>query len=280
MKKIILGDNLEVLPKLPNEFASLIYFDSPFNTQKIQKRDRIKVREAEEGEEHDRIGFGGKKYITEHIDGSGIYNDSFDDFEGFLMPRIKSSLHCLTKNGSIMIHLDQRESHYIKCAMDRLLGRKHFIQEIIWHWDFGAKSKTKWSNKSNNILWYAMNLNDYIFNYDAIDRIPYMSLGGLVSKEKLKIGKTPTNVWWFSIVGTNSKEKQNGNSYPTQKPLKLLDRIIKCHSNPNDVVLDIFAGSGTTGEASENNGRNYCLIDNNPDAVAIMKKRLPNAEVY
>jgi site-specific DNA-methyltransferase (adenine-specific) len=279
VKRIILGDNLDVLPKLPDGFASLIYFDSPFNTQKPQKRDRIKVREAVEGEEHDRIGFGGKKYITEHIENSNIYNDSFDNFEEFLMPRIKASLHCLTKNGSIMIHLDQRESHYIKCAMDRYFGdRRHCINELIWHWDFGAKSKTRWSNKSNSIFWYAMNPDDYIFNYDAIDRIPYMSDGGLVPEEKLKIGKIPTNVWWFSIVGTNSKEKQAGNSYPTQKPVKLLDRIIKVHSRPGDTIIDFFAGSGTTGQAAENNGRQFVMIDSNPDACAIMKARLPAAE--
>jgi site-specific DNA-methyltransferase (adenine-specific) len=274
VRQIILGDNLDVLPNLPDGFASLCYIDSPFNVGKKQQRTRIKVQSTDG--EGDRTGFGGREYITEKLDSSGIYyDDKFDDFEGFLMPRIEAALHCLTKNGSLFVHLDHRESHYIKVALDKLLGRTRFLNEIVWSFDFGGRSKTRWSQKHNTILVYVLDPKNYIFNYDAIDRIPYMSGAGLVSEEKLKIGKTPTSVWWQTIVPTNSKEKTG---YPSQKPLPILNRIVKVHSNPGDCVLDFFAGSGTTGQAAENNERGYVMIDSNPDACAIMKKRLVNAE--
>lgn len=274
MKQIILADNLDVLHKLPDNFCRLIYIDSPFNSGKLQQRKRIKVKATDK--EGDRIGFGGKQFITTEVSNSSIYNDRFDNFEAFLMPRIEATLHCLTTDGSLFVHLDDRESAYIRVAVDKLLGgRQFYAGQIVWSWDFGFRSKTKWSRKHNLINWWTLNPKSYVFNYDAMDRIPYMSGEGLVSKEKLARGKTPTSCWWNSIVGTNSKEKTG---YPTQKPLGILNRIIKVHTNPGDVVLDFFAGSGSLGQAAENNGRGYVLIDSNPDATAIMTKRLPNAE--
>lgn len=246
--QIIFGDNLIELPKLPDHFASLIYIDLPFNTGKTQKRQRIKTVQAEEGEEGDRIGFGGKSYITTKLDDSPSYKDSFDNFEDFLMPRIKESLHCLTKNGSLFVHLDYREVHYIKVALDKLIGRDHFINEIIWSYDYGARSKKKWSCKHDTILWYAMDPENYIFNYDEIDRIPYLA-PAMVGAEKAERGKCPTDVHWQTIVPTNGKEKCNP-SFPTQKPMGLIERFVKVHTNKGDTVLDYFCGSGTTGHAA------------------------------
>ncbi len=216
-----------------------------------------------------RNGFGDKKYQVEKID-STSYTDSFDNFEEFLMPRIKESLRTLTPNGSIFIHLDFREVHYIKVAMDKLMGRDHFMNEIIWLFDYGARSKKKWSNKHNTILWYAKDPKNYIFNYSEIDRVPYLA-PGLVGKDKAARGKTITAEWWCTIVPTTSKEKTN---YPTQKPLKLLERIVKMHSNPRSVVMDFFAGSGTTGMAAGNLGREFIMIDSNSAAIETMKTRL------
>ena len=186
------------------------------------------------------------------------------------MPRIEASLRCLTKNGSLFVHLDYREVHYIKVALDRLLGRECFVNEIIWAYDYGGRPKNRWPAKHDTILWYARDPDDYIFDYDAIDRIPYMA-PGLVGPEKAKVGKTPTDVWWHTVVPTSGKEKTG---YPTQKPLGVLSRLVKVHSREGDVVLDFFAGSGTAGEAAANNGRGFVLIDENPDAVAIMQRRL------
>jgi len=266
VKQLLLGDNAEILPSLPDGFARLIYIDPPFNTGKVQKRDRMKVRATEDGA---RDGFGGRRYEVERI-ASASYDDAFGDFEAFLMPRIESALHCLTKDGSLFVHLDYREVHYIKVALDRLLGRDRFMNEIIWAYDYGGRPKNKWPAKHDTILWYAMDPDDYVFDYDAMDRIPYMA-PSLVTKEKAERGKTPTDVWWHTIVPTGGKEKTG---YPTQKPLGVLERIVKVHTRPDDVVLDFFAGSGTTGDAAARNGRGFVLIDNNPDALRIASARL------
>ena len=267
MKKIILGDNAEVLPTLPEGFARLIYIDPPFNTGEAQKRERIRVVKTDGA--GDRGGFGGRRYDVSKVE-SGSYEDDFGDFEAFLMPRIELALRCLTPDGSLFVHLDYREVHYIKVALDRLLGRKRFKNEIIWAYDFGGRSRNRWPSKHDTILWYTKDPNDYVFHFDAMDRIPYMA-PGLVSKEKAKRGKTPTDVWWHTIVPTGGHEKTG---YPTQKPLGVLNRVIKVHSSPGDIVLDFFAGSGTTAEAAIRHGRGFVLVDSNPNAVQIAATRL------
>jgi site-specific DNA-methyltransferase (adenine-specific) len=267
MKKIILGDNADVLPTLPEKFARLIYIDPPFNTGKVQKRDRMRVTPTEG--EGDRGGFGGRRYEVEKVE-SGSYDDDFDDFEGFLIPRIEASLRCLQSDGSLFVHLDYREVHHVKVALDKLLGRRRFINEIIWAYDYGGRPKNRWPAKHDTLLWYALKPDDYVFNFDQMDRIPYMA-PGLVGPEKAERGKTPTDVWWHTIVPTNGREKTG---YPTQKPLGVLNRVIKVHSRPDDVVLDFFGGSGTTGEAAARNGRGFVLIDNNPEAVQVAATRL------
>ncbi|MCL2449079.1 MAG: site-specific DNA-methyltransferase [Polyangiaceae bacterium] len=267
MKQIILGDNASVLPMLPGDLARVIYIDPPFNTGKAQKRDRIRVT-ATDGE-GERGGFGGRRYDVERVE-SGSYDDAFDDFEAFLLPRIETSLRCLTPDGSLFVHLDYREVHHIKVALDRLLGRRRFMNEIIWAYDYGGRPKNRWPAKHDTILWYALDPESYVFDFDAMDRIPYMA-PGLVSKEKAERGKTPTDVWWHTIVPTSGREKTG---YPTQKPLGILNRVIKVHSRPGDVVLDFFAGSGTTGESAARHGRGFVLVDDNPEAVRIAAERL------
>ena len=267
MKQIHLGDNLKVLRSLPRSFARLIYIDPPFNTGKPQKRERMRVLST--AEKGDRGGFGGNRFHVEKV-ASDSYGDSFDDFEGFLMPRIEAALPCLTDDGSLFVHLDSREVHYIKVALDRLLGRASFKNEIIWSYDYGGRPKNRWPSKHDTLLWYARKPDDYVFNFDAMDRIPYMA-PGLVGKEKAARGKTPTDVWWHTIVPTNSREKTG---YPTQKPLGIVNRIVKVHSDPGDVVLDFFAGSGTSGEAAATHDRGFVLIDESKAAVKIAATRL------
>jgi site-specific DNA-methyltransferase (adenine-specific) len=267
MKKIVMGDNLEVLPGLPEKLARLVYVDPPFNTGAVQKRDRVRVT-ATEGPGA-RGGFGGRRYDVETVE-SGSYRDAFDDFEAFLMPRIEASLRCMTPDASLFVHLDAREIHYVKVALDRLLGRASFMNEIIWAYDYGGRPKNRWPNKHDTILWYALNPDDYVFNFEEMDRIPYMA-PSLVSKEKAERGKTPTDVWWHTIVPTNGREKTG---YPTQKPLGIVNRIVKVHSRPGDVVLDFFAGSGTTGEAAAIHDRSFVLVDDNPEAIRVAWERL------
>src|SRR3990167_1847348 len=264
--QIIQSESLSYLKTLSRDSIDLIYIDPPFNTGKVQKYDRLKTKRSESG---DRIGFQNQKYSTERIS-SISYSDSFDDYLKFLSPFLEESFRILDVNGSFFIHIDYREVHYVKVLLDNIFGRENFKNEIIWSYDYGARSKTRWSTKHDNILWYVKDRDNYTFNFEEIDRIPYMS-PGLVGEEKAKIGKTPTDVWWMTIVPTNGKERTG---YPTQKPLKLVERIVKVHSKPGNLVLDFFAGSGTTGEACKINNRRYILVDQNPEAISIMNSRL------
>jgi site-specific DNA-methyltransferase (adenine-specific) len=265
-REIILGDNAEVLPTLPAGFAQLIYVDPPFNSGRTQIRKRLRVTADASAS---RRGFGGRAYQVEQVSESR-YEDSFDDYTGFLLPRLQAALRCLTPDGSLFVHLDAREVHYVKVALDTMLGRDAFMNEIIWAYDFGGRPKTRWPKKHDSILWYAKNPKAYVFDYDAIDRIPYMA-PGLVGPEKAARGKTPTDVWWQTIVPTNGREKTG---YATQKPLAVLERIVRVHTRPGATVLDFFAGSGTTGEAAARHGRGFVLVDQSSDAVRVMAKRL------
>ncbi|HEY5214650.1 MAG TPA: DNA methyltransferase [Acidobacteriaceae bacterium] len=274
--RILEGDNLAALRSLPDASVELIYIDPPFNTGVTQKRSRIRtVRDAE----GDRTGFGGNRYRTEKLDATPIYADVFDDYIGFLRPRMIEARRILTPNGSLFVHIDPREVHYVKVMLDEVFaldggaGRACFQNEIIWAYDYGARSTKRWPAKHDNILWYSKDPTDYTFNLNATDRIPYMA-PGLVGAEKAALGKTPTDVWWHTIVSPTGKEKTG---YPTQKPLGILERIVRVHSNPGDTVLDFFAGSGTTGVAALRNDRRYILIDQNPEAIALMTRRLADS---
>lgn len=266
MLDIHFGDNLDVIRSFEAGSFDLIYIDPPFNTGKTQARTQIQTVRDDEG---DRIGFQGKRYRTVRI-GTKAYSDSFSDYLAFLGPRLEEAHRLLKPDGSFFLHIDYREVHYCKVLLDSIFGRESFINEIIWAYDYGARATKRWSPKHDNILWYAKAPEHYTYRYDDIDRIPYMA-PGLVGPEKAERGKTPTDTWWNTIVSPNGKEKTG---YPTQKPLAILNRIIKVHSNPGDRVLDFFAGSGTTGEAAVRLGRFAVLVDNNPEAIAVMAKRL------
>ena len=265
MNRIHFGDNLDFLKNLTDTSIDMIYVDPPFCTQKTQKRTQIKTVEDEAG---DRVGFSGTVYRTETV-GTTEFEDKFDDFIGFLRPRMQEALRVLKPTGSLFFHIDFREVHYCKVMLDQIFGRKSFISEIIWSFDYGARSKTKWPAKHNNILWYAKDPNDYCYNYKDMDRIPYKA-PGLVGPEKAARGKTCTDVWEMTIVPTNSKEKTG---YATQKPLHLLRRIVKIHSNPGDLLLDFFCGSGSLGDVANELGREFIMCDSNPQAITVMKKR-------
>ena len=217
-------------------------------------------------------GFQGNNYKRTSL-GKTSYRDKFDDYVSFIMDRVKLSYPLLSKDGSFFLHADYREIHYLKIEMDKLFGRENFINEIIWSYDFGGRSKSRWSAKHDTILWYAKDKTNYVFNYEEVDRIPYLA-PALVGDEKAARGKTPTDVWWNTIVGTSSQERKDGMGYPTQKPLGILERIIRVHSSPGDTIMDFFAGSGSTGVAALNNGRRAILIDINKKAISVMKKRV------
>lgn len=263
---IHLGDNLDVLARMPDASFELIYIDPPFNTGRRQSRAHTKTVRDPRGE---RQGFGGHTYRSEML-GVQAFADQFDDFLAFLEPRLREAHRLLAARGSFFLHIDCREAHYCKVLLDAIFGRTSFMNEIIWAYDYGARSRRRWSAKHDTILWYARDPKRYTFRYEDIDRVPYMA-PKLVTPAKAARGKTPTDVWWHTIVSPTGKEKTG---YPTQKPRGVLNRIVRVHANPGERVLDFFAGSGTTGEAAVRNGRNAVLVDSNPQAAQIMAKRL------
>ena len=260
------GDNLEILAGLESGSFPLIYIDPPFNTGKRQARTRLRTVRDEHG---DRTGFKGQRYRTVKM-GEGSFADVFDDFLTFIEPRLAEAYRLLTPEGSFFLHIDYREVHYCKVLLDGIFGRECFMNEIIWAYDYGARSKTRWPAKHDNLLWYVKDPSAFTFRYDEIDRVPYRA-PGLVTAEKAARGKTPTDVWWHTIVSPTGKEKTG---YPTQKPLGILNRIVRVHSEPGDCVLDFFAGSGSTGEAAYRSGRSAVLIDSSEEAMQVMARRL------
>ncbi len=264
------GDNLAWLEAFADESFDLIYIDPPFNTGHSQVRRTLKTVRDQAG---DRQGFGGHRYRTRELNRLA-YEDSFDDYLGFLGPRLEQARRLLAPDGSLVVHLDYREVHYAKVFLDGLFGREAFINEIIWAYDYGARSTKRWSPKHDNLLWYAKDPRNYHYDQAASDRIEYMA-PKLVGAEKAARGKIPTDTWWHTIVSPTSKEKTG---YPTQKPLGLLRRLVEVHSAPGDRLLDFFAGSGSWGEAALRAGRHCVLIDDNPAAIEVMRERLAFAE--
>ena len=303
---IIQGDNLSVAATLPSASFTLVYLDPPFNTGRAQERQVVTARRTSTiphdpaadggdgaesrgpGAEADpllpnsepatatevRHGFHGHEY--ERVRGMlRTYDDRFDDYGAFLMPRLEEAWRLLADDGTLYLHLDYREAHYAKVMLDAVFGRDCFLNELIWAYDYGAKSRRRWPTKHDTILVYVKNPREYVFNSDDVDREPYMA-PGLVTAEKAARGKLPTDVWWHTIVPTTGREKTG---YPTQKPEGILRRIVRASSRPGDRVLDLFAGSGTTGAVASALGRDAVLVDDNPAAVRVMTERMPHAEV-
>lgn len=262
---IYFGDNLEVLRHLPSESVELIYIDPPFNTGKVQQRTQLKTHRSDKG---DRTGFQGRRYESIVV-GRRRFSDLFDDYLAFLEPRLVEARRVLAPDGSLYFHIDYHEVHYCKVLLDAIFGRDAFLNEIIWAYDYGGRPKNRWPPKHDNILWYAKDPARYVFNTAEIERIAYMA-PGLVGPEKAARGKLPTDTWWHTIVPTGGAEKTG---YPTQKPLGILRRIVQASSRRGALVLDFFAGSGTTGAAAMELGRRFILVDHSAEAIEVMARR-------
>jgi site-specific DNA-methyltransferase (adenine-specific) len=255
------------LQLIPDYSVQLVYIDPPFNTGREQQRSKVTTKRNSEG---NRIGFKGERYET--VKSTVLsYDDQFANYWEFLEPRIEEAFRVLSNSGTLYLHLDYREAHYAKVLLDALFGPECFLNEIIWAYDYGGKSKSRWPAKHDTILVYVKDPKNYYFNSEEVDREPYMA-PGLVTPEKIEKGKLPTDVWWHTIVSPTGKEKTG---YPTQKPVGILRRIIQASSKPGDVVLDFFAGSGTTGFVANELGRRFILVDQNPESIEVIKDRLP-----
>jgi site-specific DNA-methyltransferase (adenine-specific) len=263
---ILLGDNLPLLRDVEDGSVQLVYADPPFNTGRTQARKTLATVAAANG---DRTGFGGRRYATTLLRESS-YRDAFDDYLGFLEPRLQEIRRVLAPEGTLYLHLDYREAHYAKLLLDEVFGRECFLNELIWAYDYGAKPRSRWPQKHDTILVYVRDPDRYHFDCDAVDREPYMA-PGLVTPEQRERGKRPTSVIWHTIVSPTGHEKTG---YPTQKPEGLIRRFVQASSREGDLCLDPFAGSGTLGAVAARLGRRYLLMDSSPEAVAVMKARL------
>jgi site-specific DNA-methyltransferase (adenine-specific) len=264
---VYFGDNLAVLKSIPDSSVQLIYIDPPFNTGREQQRSKVTTVRSDDG---NRIGFKGERYET--VKSTILsYDDQFANYWEFLEPRLEEAFRVLNQTGTLYLHLDYREAHYAKVLLDALFGPDCFLNEIIWAYDYGGKSKSRWPSKHDTILVYVKDPANYYFDSESVDREPYMA-PGLVTPEKVEKGKLPTDVWWHTIVSPTGKEKTG---YPTQKPIGILRRIIQASSKEGDTVLDFFAGSGTTGFVANELGRRFILVDQNPESIEVIKNRLP-----
>ena len=263
---ILHGDNLDVLAGFDDGCFQLVYADPPFNTGRRQRRLTLS---AEANPDGDRTGFAGRRYATRVL-GRSSFPDSYEDYLGFLEPRLRELRRLLAPTGTLYLHLDYREAHYVKVLLDTLFGRECFLNEIVWAYDYGARPRRRWPAKHDTILVYVKDPGGYWFDAEAVEREPYMA-PGLVTAEKAARGKLPTDVWWHTIVSPTGKEKTG---YPTQKPEGVVRRIVQASSRPGDWCLDPFAGSGTLGAVCAQLGRRFVLVDSSPEAVTVARKRL------
>jgi len=268
---VLEADCASVLPRLPAGAFELIYIDPPFNTGVRRSHRRLAVARDDDG---DRTGFGGHRYRTQAVGETLGYEDRFEDYVAFLRPKLERARELLAPQGSLYVHLDYREAHYVKVELDRIFGRDCFLNEIIWAYDYGAKPTRRWPAKHDTILVYVRNAGEQLFDAEAVEREPYMA-PGLVGPQKAARGKRPTDTWWHTIVPTSGRERTG---YPTQKPEGVLRRIVAASSRPGGWCLDFFAGSGTLGAVCEQLGRRYVLIDSSPQAITVMRARLQATE--
>lgn len=254
---LVLADNIDLLRILPDECIDLVYIDPPFATGK--------TRESPKGN-----------------DGPRGFDDSIDDpqyFINWLGPRIRELWRTLSPNGNLVIHLDARVIHHVRLFCDREFGSEHWENEIIWHYTGGGRSKTRFSRKHDVLLWYSKG-QGRVFNIDAV-REPYeptsgYAKSGIVSSKGKRYlphpeGTPVDDVWDIPIVNPMSEERT---AYPTQKPLKLLERIIAALSKEGQLIVDVFSGSGTTAVAARKLGRRFLCCDSNPDSIGITLERL------
>lgn len=240
MKRVVTGNAAAFLRVQESSSVQFCYIDPPFATQSVQRGSR------------------------------GSYSDRYklDDHKKMMERLLIKLYRVLDLDGSVMVHLDERTVHQTAVLM-RDIFEVH-INDIIWCYQSGGAGKRNLAKKHDTILWYAKS-ERYTFN---VIREPYPRDYG--DRPGFHPEGRMLNDWWtIPIMSTTSKERVG---YPNQKPLALLERCISIATNPGDVVLDFFCGSGTTGVAAKRLGRKYLLCDKNPEATAIAKERLQNEQ--
>lgn len=260
------GDNIEILSKFPNKSVNLIYADPPFFSDKHYEviwNDGAEIRAFQ-----DRWKGGIQHYIS------------------WMKPKLMECHRILKDTGSMYLHCDWHANSYLRILMDKIFEKKNFRSEIIWCYSRATSPKQKtWGRMHDTILFYSKG-KKWTFNVDAV-RLPYSESSkgregfkkmfhkeGDLKGGKCELnpkGKFPEDWWQIPFIRPNATERLG---YPTQKPLALLERIIKASSNKGDIVLDPFCGCGTTLVASQELERKWIGIDVSPTACKLMKKRM------
>jgi DNA modification methylase len=262
--RVILADNLRILPRLADASVAMIYIDPPFATGTR------------------RQSSSGKSYPDRET--------CPETFVAWLEPRLVHSQRVLEKTGSLFVHLDYRAVHYVKVALDRIFGHANFVNEIIWCYSVGGKSRRSFGKKHDTILWYA-NGRDYAFYADAIriarkagSHMRVRTEDGVAFQEKtdrktgrvyrypIDRGKVPED-WWTDIETLNHSDRERA-GWPTQKPERLLERLLLATTRPGDCVADWFSGSGTTAVVAQTHDRRFVVIDTERDAIDCARERL------
>lgn len=257
--RLFFGDNLHVMRQLPSKSIDLIYIDPPFFS----------------GRNYNVI-FGDKNEVRSFSD---IWEGGMPGYLVWLNARLYEMKRLLSPKGTIFVHLDRHASHYVKCELDKIFGSDCFINEIVWHYTGGGRSKTYFSNKHDTILWYSKG-DSWTFNIDDI-RVPYKETsgyakGGIISASGKKyepnpLGTPVDDVWDIPIINPLANERIG---YPTQKPEPLLERVIKAASREGDIVADFFSGGGTTLAVAQRLNRRWVGCDQSRIAVAITADRI------
>lgn len=264
------GDCLEVMDKIEKNSIDLIYIDPPFGIKQDEKFNMIAWKKTNYYE----------KIVYDMF--NKILNENDLKFLSFLYPRLKKMRELLSEKGSIYVHIDWHVGHYIKILLDEIFGKDNFRNEIMWCYTGPSNSKKWFPRKHDVIFWYGRTDNA-IFNFADI-KIPYKKMNtGKTSgifKGDYQLdedGKIPES-WWADITNVGRIQSELLN-YATQKPEKLLERIIKASSNENSIVADFFGGSGTTIVVAKRLGRKGIYCDQNEIAFEIAKDRIENTKV-
>lgn len=277
INKIFWGDNLQVMSHMLKEYRGkidLIYIDPPFDSKADYKR-KIEVKGLGKTMS-DSSSFEEKQY-------GDIWTN--DEYLQFMYERFIIMRDLLSDTGSIYVHCDWHKSHHLRLVMDEIFGQDNFRNEIIWWYLWGGRGKTQWNSKHDNLLFYTKS-GSWTFNYmDVLDdhtlmtegsknRLNYAGAMVTTKSESSEIPSDkvlPSDTWYIATINAMAKEKEN---YPTQKPEKLLERIIRASSNPGDIVFDCFMGSGTTQAVAMKLRRRFIGADINLGAVQTSTKRL------
>lgn len=275
MNKIFWGDNIQVMSHMLKEYRGkidLIYIDPPFDSKADYKK-KIKLKNNVQINNDSNI-FEEKQYTDMWVN---------DEYLQFMYERLILLRELLNDSGSIYLHCDYRKIHQLKCIMDEVFGANNFRNDIIWCYTGPSSPKGGFPRKHDNILFYSKTINN-IFNGDYIEYKSgihntgqvFGSVDGDADKvELLKQRGKLVEDWWTDIYSTD-RVRSEMVGYPTQKPEKLLERIIKASSNPGDIVFDCFMGSGTTQAVAMKLGRRFIGADINLGAVQTTTKRLLN----